>query len=261
MPVTYIGGANSSPFFYDMILAEGLSVSLLSVLDAADTRSTDGTSQTWTDIVGTANWQRGTGAGADAADPTFTGTAGTADEGTYWALDGGDLFQNTTLTFQDPWIKDAGTGTVVFLVRTVASAGAQVFCCFDGGTNLMTFYQNASEFLVCTHVTTNLGATQVITGSNALTGSAWHMVGYSWDEAATTIDLWTDDTLETLTWNASTRTNNLSTTTCYIGTDGASYMVNGSRIAAAAFWNRKLSSTEYQALYDRTKAYRSTSLP
>jgi hypothetical protein len=261
MPVMFLGGGNYSPYFYDMVFAEGLDASLITVMDAADLRSTDGTSQVWTDVAGTDNWQRGSLSSSDASDPTFNGTAGVADENTYWSFDGGDFFSDSTLSWQDPWIKDNGTGSIVFLVRTVVSAGAQTFCCFDGGTNLLSFYMNSSEFLVATHVTNNANSTQVITGSNAVSGSAWHLIGYCFDEATTSIDLHIDTTLESLTWNASTRTTNLSVVDSFIGTDTVSSLQSGSRIGAVGFWNRKLSNAEWTSLYNRVKSLRSPSLP
>lgn len=70
----------------------GLSTGLILALDAGDGASYGGTGQVWSDVSGqNNNFNRGVGAGADAADPTFIGVAD-GQSNQYWSFDGADYF-------------------------------------------------------------------------------------------------------------------------------------------------------------------------
>jgi hypothetical protein len=257
------GIAPKSPYLYDIITQLALTTSLTTVLDAADSRSTDGSSQTWTDIKGTANWQRGSTAGSDANDPTFNGVANDGKDTTYWSFDGGDYFQNSTSTYQDPWVKASGAFTQVYLL--FPKAGTQVLNNFSDGSgfsNRLVFYLQSGS-LNLLHPTSNVGS-QTLTGALNVTTSAWNFIAVTWNEATPAAKFYIQTSNETPAGaSGSTRTNNLSTGSpaSWIGTDGVSFFPNLTRLGCCAFWSRELSSGELSSIYTKLKARRFTTLP
>lgn len=253
-------GGSKSPFLFDIIQQLGLP-SLQNVFDAADPRSTNGTSQTWTDVAANNNYQRGSGAGSDGGDPTFNGTSGIADESTYWSLDGGDWFQNADSTFLNAWIKDAGVGTLVAFARTVAGANQVLFDGDSATANLQAYFQGGGQ-MSFTHVTSNIGSQQTVTSSGlTVTNNTHHMLAWAFDEAVNEIDFYVDGNTNQQTWNASTRTNNRTGTQSNIGTNFTSSLASGTRIFGVALANARWSSAQLADLYARVKERRMPSLP
>lgn len=74
--------------------ALGMTEGLQICLDAGARESFDGSGQVWNDLSGNGfDFYRGTGSGAQSADPTFAGAAGRLSAGEYFSFDGGDVFQ------------------------------------------------------------------------------------------------------------------------------------------------------------------------
>jgi hypothetical protein len=253
------GADSGSPFLLDIIRELGLTANLNLVLDAGDTRSYDGSSQTWTDASGNGNnFFRGTTIGADATDPTFNGTAGVATEGTYFSFDGGDYFTETAAhTFADNWHKDNGALSIIavqygagfsFLFSNTPASTAD-------GIQLTVGAANS----VFSHAITN-ATVETLTGPAAT--STWNFVGVSFNEAGPTTDLRTNATASAPSTTASTTTDNNSQP-IRIGAAGDATQINpaGERLACVAAWSTPIGATALAALYARLKARRFPSLP
>jgi hypothetical protein len=250
-------GANGSPFLLDIIAELGLNTNLNLVLDAADLRSYDGSSQTWTDATGQGNnFFRGTTSGAEATDPTFVGTAGGPTEGTYFSFDGGDGFQQSAAhTFPANWHKDNGAFTMLAVFFPIGSAVTQAIFSNSPADGII-WYIDASEVLSCEHAITNV-ATQVLAGT-AVTTSAWNFVSINFNEAGPSCSLRTQTTVTSPATTASTCTD--ASTTISV-CPSIIPLVNTSRLACFAAWSTDIGATSLTGIYTALKARRFTSLP
>ena len=251
--------------FYDILLDAGQLASLNLCLDAGDIRSTDGSSQTWTDLSGTANFVRGATGSAGADDPTFNGTAGSANDTTYWSFDGGDQFTSGNVTYPDAWLKDNGAASFACVIQRVAGTNQTLYD-LDPGTNNFSWYiSNNQLFLIRAYNNVNAQDNLGIT-LTAFTTGQYHFLAGTYNEATTTQRAWLNDGADstktgTATTTASTRTNNRATQPTYIGTNTVSSLLNGTRLYCFASWSRTLSTTDLTAIYTRLKTSRFTALP
>lgn len=248
--------------FYEILLASGLA-NLNQVFDAADSRSYDGSSQTWTDIVGTANYQRGSAAGADGNDPTFNGTIGDWSDATYFSFDGADYFSQTAgQTYLDNWIKDNGQGTVIAVLRSPASGANQMVFDADSATNNCVFYFQTAGNMQAIHVTSNIGVQQTVTSSGlTVTASTLHFMAWTFDEATTVMDFYLNGSTNQQTFNASTRTNNRTGTQTWIGTNTSGFFASGTRLMCFATASSYMTSAQKDSIYNALKERRFTALP
>lgn len=99
----------------DVLRDLNLTTNLKLCLDAGDSQSYDGSSQTWTDLSGGGyNFYRGTTSGAEGSDPTFNGSAGHQSKNEYFSFDGGDWF---TLNQSNPsWVSAIHKNNAVFTI-------------------------------------------------------------------------------------------------------------------------------------------------
>jgi len=136
------------------------------VLEASNIDSTDGSSQTWSNVItspadGSAqtdfDMYRGATSSATTDDPTFTGTAGVP--GAYWLLDGGDVF--TSITATPPgfladihkttggtawWVAFAGripNASTKCIWSTQNTAAAAGYRCQSGSTENIQLFQHS----------------------------------------------------------------------------------------------------------------------
>jgi hypothetical protein len=253
---------------YDIIQDLSLTGNLVLCLDAADTRSYDGSSQTWTDASGNANnFFLGAGGTATATDPTFNGTAGVATEATYFSFDGGDYFtETTTHTFADGWHKDNGAFTIIMVVYIVDIAGVPSLpSLFSNGPNaadmdgFSIFVGNAEDINLARGIT---NTTVQITNAGTSTINSWNYVGFSVDEANLTQSTQLNATAQTVAATASTATdsNAQPLRICAYG-DATAPIESGCRLACMAAWSTPISATALNEIYLRLKARRFTSLP
>jgi hypothetical protein len=125
LPAFPTGSFKRSKSLWDVIQECGLSTNCKLCLDAADSASYDGTSQTWYDMSGNGfDWYRGVTSGSESSDPTFNGTANNLSENEYFSFDGGDYF---TMAIAEPsWLnnlhKDNAIYSMVFLYNPGSSA-------------------------------------------------------------------------------------------------------------------------------------------
>lgn len=254
---------NNSRTLLGIIHNLGLSTSLNFVLDAADLRSYDGSSQTWTDATGNGfNFFLGADGAATATDPTFVGTAGLLTEATYFSLDGGDYFtETTTHTFADSWHKDNGAFSLVCVTYVPASAGDTYIFSNMGATDGVSFGMSSGEALSCARADSNT-TVETETSSALLTTTSWNFAGVGFDEATTAMTLKINGTAETPTVGASTATDNNSQPLriCARG-DAAVPLISGSRIACIAGWSTNIGAAALNNIYTRLKSRRFTSLP
>lgn len=258
------GTGTGSPYLYDIIRELGLTANLNFCLDVADTRSYNGTSQTWTDITGNGNsFYRGTSSGGDAQDPTFNGTIGDYDESTYFSLDGGDWFvQSGAQTYPFDWHKDNGAFSLVFLVYFANVSTSQVlFNTFHiaNGDGIIVFLDNAGPLYV-THATSAAGF-QAVNSTLTPPATTWSTVGVSFNEATTTMESVVNSASSSVTFAASTNTTNPSATFTIGSDDAANELTAGSRLIAVASWNVAIGAAALKSIYLMSKTRRLTSMP
>ena len=84
------GGGDEQNFHQDLVDLD-LTSNLRLVFDAGSSKSYDGSSQTWTNLVTAEEdaW-RGANDSATTDDPTFNGTSGNLSSSEYFSYDGGD---------------------------------------------------------------------------------------------------------------------------------------------------------------------------
>lgn len=168
-----------------------LTTNLKLCLDAGDASSYDPGVQTdkWLDRAGSGyDFFRGSGTGADAADPTFNGSAGGLSSAEYWGHDGGDYF--TYDTANEAWMenihKDNAIATVAGWVY-IASSGIVGLC--GGGGNSATnvgisFRVVPTSRVLRLRVFNGSGTVALdVTGALAGNNDAWNFVAMSINEA------------------------------------------------------------------------------
>lgn len=254
-----------SPYLYDIIVELGLTTSLNFVLDAADSRSYDGTSQTWTDITGNGNsFFRGLTSGATSTDPTFNGSVGTPTESTYFSSDGDDLFvESAAHTFSDNWHKDNGAFSLVFIFYAGnVTTDQALYGTFDSvnGDGIILFIDNAAGEVGFVHSLTNT-TSETVSMTTTVPGTTWSVFGFSFNEATTTAICRVNSTTNSKTTGASTNTTNPSSPNYIFTEDGVTPMTAGSRLMAVAAWSTALTDANLEAIYSRVKARRCPSMP
>lgn len=257
------GGGRKSALLYDIIVELGLTTNLSLCLDVADLNSYSGTGQTWTDVAGANDYFRGISGSANASDPTFNGTAGVADENTYWSFDGADYFDETAdHTFADEWHKNNGVFSFIFGMYVIGTTDRQCLFttdAFGGALNTMSIELSATE---APSVQFN-DATAYAAGHNCTT-SSWNIFGGSYAEASTNIDWNVNGNASSDTTSAKTSTFTPGDTSQLMSNNGTSgiYVVpSGTRLAFVALWNGTIGPTALQSLYSTLKSRRLPSAP
>lgn len=246
------------PVLRRLRLTNGLKLAL----DVADNRSYPGGSeQVWSDQSGGGfHFNRGSGSGSDAADPTFNGVANTL--AAYWSFDGGDYF---TLGQSNPtWVnnlhKDNAQFSFILWVYLTAT-GQHGFCgtrsqTTSGNTGFLfrTSNDTAPRFLVA-NSGTEVALAQM-TGQISL--NSWHMISLSVDEAVgangtiaginTSFELFTSTYTSPATGNAS-----FTFQAAAIG-NGTVPPQSGARMAMFTAWEgRALTQGEVTAFFNATR--------
>jgi hypothetical protein len=260
--VGFGGQEPSSKFLYDIIQELGLTSNLVVCMDAADLRSYDGTSQTWTDIANGNNFTRGASTSSEASDPTFNGTAGVADESTYFSFDGGDYFENSTDGVPDTeaYAYNNATFTMLYVMWVPNMGGNEVIFDNTGGNNYILAYFASNEAINFAHTYSNLLFNETITSTVTATTSQWNFISWSYNEPGTTIDFVINANTSNHTTAASTFTGPY-TDIARIGTNLSTSLPNTTRLACCAIWSTNLTTTQLNQIYTRLKARRFTSMP
>jgi hypothetical protein len=256
-------GAGSAGW-YSSINQQGLGSGLKLCLDAADVASYSGSGQTWSDQSGLAfDWYRGTGSGADAADPTFVGTAGSQAVGTYFGVNGSQWFSPVSAI--PAWLKNIQKANAKFTfagwiyVPTLTTGSI-----FGNGTGVIPLYgfqvfMNSGGHLEfdCTNSGGGPSSAIDIVTTATFNTSTWNFFMVSVDAAATTGFLQINGTQEAKTTTYSSPSTNDPTYATAIMAGGQNNfpMPNNSRVAALAGWDQ-LSFTTAQglALFNATRS-------
>lgn len=248
---------------YDAASKLGLLSNLKLCLDARDAASYGGTGQSWTDRSGVSStFNRGTGSGSDAADPTFNGTPGSL--AAYWSFDGGDVF--TYSTSNAAWMNN--------LHKDGAKFTAIVWGYFNslpGSTGLFGTGRSASGArpglyfgttganhlqVSCANDTTGIGPASSFT----VTAGAWKMWSASLDENAggNNYILGEDLSFEASSFSyvdpPSTSNAALTATIGARGSDLNSPVPASTRIATVALWEGvALTQDQIAAFFEATR--------
>lgn len=250
---------------YQIIKELGLTSNLNVVLDVADPRSYDGSSQTWTDATGNGyNFFRGVDVSATATDPTFNGTANVWRDTTYFSFDGGDTMKQTAAhNFSDAWHKNNGACTLLAVYYPVGKAANSSIWMNNGDNNGVGFSVLSTRVLRFGHSTSNVPATEGFNTTATVTSATWNFIAAAFDEATTTLDMHVNSTVEAKVPAASTATNSLVGVMRLSGTDDTptSGLESTERLACFAAWSTKVSSANVQAIYTALKTRRFTTFP
>lgn len=234
----------------------GLRSSLQLCLDAGDSASY-ASGQTWADVSGNGNdFYRGLTSGADATDPTFNGTAGQNTIAEYWSFDGGDYFSivsGANPTWVNDFFKNNGVGTLMTLAYINTSAALQDFAgCTGASGGFWEFGVNADNttFLATYNDAASIQIATTTTGT--ISEDAWHFIAHSFDEGANSHAMKMDATNETSADTSPSPGTTNSSATITIGKGGSGVTKNieaGGRMNAMVIWNRKMSPTELDTIY------------
>jgi hypothetical protein len=251
--------SGSQPFI-DVLTALGLLTSLNVCVDAGDL-SSYASGQQWSDTSGGGNhFNRGTGSGSDAADPTFNGTPGGLSAGEHWSFDGGDYFTSAgSPTYAEPWHKNNATWTVACWVYP-GSIGA-VQCLFATVGTLSNAvgvrFQIAASGNAQVQVRNTSGAMSIPGSSyTGLSAATWQMAWVSINEASGTGGaIGVNDGFGTFDPTYSSPSSNAPQSAPRIGVNSSTGdpMSSGSRIAGVMGWSRALSTAELDSVYQATR--------
>lgn len=256
-----LGGSRKGTMI-EVLNALGLQSGLQLCLDAGDAASYDGSSQTWTDRSGNGySFYRGSGSGADAADPTFNGTSGNQTASEYFSFDGADLF---TLNQANPsWVNNAHKNSAQLTIAAwvwinttnnyngiIGDVGTS-----GGGWNIAV---NPNSTFGFASVRDDGNASMTLTSSAVITEDAWQFLLVSFDEQAGTGFLRLNGTNENKTATMVSPSSNNSDTELRIGCGGLpsagfDEIESGGRVATVAAWSRVFTSDEATSLFEATR--------
>ena len=252
-----------------MLTSLGLTSGLLVNLDAGDSASYNGSSQTWTDRSGLGNhFYLGSGSGADGSDPTFTGTSGGLSASDYFTVNTGDYFTESLAGWgDDNFHKNGATFTIALVVYEVGYiSGYPAY--YGNGTDTTTgsylgLNRPGPDLF---YASWNFGMSQGTPGvTSVLTSGSWHFIAVSINEnggAGASLAM-VDSTTTTFDANYPSPSSGNATYSAKIMADGSggSYHSNGARIMSFMVWNRALTATELSNLRSRFKQSRLPALP
>jgi hypothetical protein len=261
-----------TPNLIDAISSLSLTSSLQLCLDAGDASSyTSG--QTWSDVSGNSNhFYRGSGSGSESNDPTFNGVAGRQSSSEYFSSDGNDAFWNTAKhSFPANWHKDGATYTVAGWIYIASGSTEPLFivCNFYGnnqvGTNALV---DPGTGKVGVQMSRG-GAQPIQVFSSSASGyvptGQWVFVAASFAEGTGTSFVCLNSTQHLMSSDSyvspSSSAPNFgmaiwstpNSTGTGVDTDTNYLPDNGSRIAELSVWNRALSQSEVDSLYNARK--------
>jgi hypothetical protein len=242
----------------------GLTTDLVLCLDAGDAASYDGSSQTWTDVSGQGNsFFRGSTSASQASDPTFNGSAGSQSASAYFSFDGGDwLTESSAHTFADSWHKNNAVWTFVMVFYRVSDAAHAIFYNSDGttehGVGIQIAGSDQAPFVNAFNGSGSAALSLNPSAALALTKNAWNFYAVALNEAtgANGATVRVNGNSESLTSTYSSPSSTNPTRATLIGATGDTSLPlpSGSRLAAVAAWNTRLTDTNLENLYTLLKA-------
>lgn len=240
-------------------------------LDATDAASTDGTSQTWSNLIASPadgsgqtvfDFYRGSNASATTDDPTFNGSAG--DPGAYWALDGGDYFQCLSAATSSGFISTAHRTGAAYWFAVAAqfptlSAGHVLFGNISGGGS------SGTDRGICIDLqsagwrfTTRYGSTSAervrALSSITPTASTDTLLIISYSQASGSLRLWQNNRTKTSISHVVGANTTDASGVMRLGDDvsggGGQILPNNTRIYAFAGGNSYIDDTEAGIIFD-----------
>jgi hypothetical protein len=253
----------------DAIQRAGLQSGVQLALDAGDSRSYDGSSQTWLDLSGNSHdFYLGVGATVTANNPTFTGVAGRQTVADYFLFDGGDWFVKTTAN--DAFLNSLHKNNAEFtLIQWVyADVNGSTDACglvatvsdVSAGIQISNRTATSSGLVWRLNVWDDINGSpiRVIDSTIAMTNLAWNMVAISFTES-TGAGLWringNEEAIAGATYPspASSDASGVAIGALVNTATPAVIAAPDCRISALAMWNRALTSAELLRLYDVTR--------
>lgn len=242
-----------------------LTTNLRLCLDAGDPTSYDGSSQTWKDLSGGGyDFYRGSGSGSDAADPTFSGTAGRESSGEYFSSDGGDYF---TLAQSNPtWVNDLHKDNAIFTLAcwfyspNVATGITEgLFGDTDFGSASAGMYFGAGVIKdgdIGIEVAKGAGSDGATTTAT-ISSATWTFLAVSLNETTASLIFQINATQETKSFSYSSPLSSAAPYAAKIGDigDASRPIRNGGRLQSSLAWGgTALSTTQLSSLFQATRA-------
>ncbi|AZO62994.1 MAG: hypothetical protein E5Y51_17060 [Mesorhizobium sp.] len=240
----------------------GLLTGLKICLDAADGASLPAGSASWLDTSGNGyDFFRGSTSGSSTDDPTINGTTNGRSSSEYFSFDGGDFFRYDTTN--EAWMQNLHKDNAKFsyfgynYFANVATAsgifGDNVNAPGNIGCRLTLTASGVLGFNV-----SKTGASFALDFNSTLSPSAnaWHAIGLSVDEAATTGFMFLDGTVQTFTSTYTTPSASNASQTFEIAARGSGdgKWANGGRMASFTMWEGAvLSQTDMANLFAITR--------
>jgi hypothetical protein len=243
--------------FLPSIQGLGQSSGLQMVYDAADIRSTDGTAQQWTDLMGNYHVQRGTTSGAEGSDPTFNGAAG--ELAAYFSFDGGDYFTGPAVTtFINSLHQNNALGTIVAWVYFADMTSANNPICGTnrgGGTNVGFYFGWNTTDVLRFQVNNAAGSVLTFDHASGISLNTWTFVSLSINEATPAYAMGINGSYTTGSTAYSSPSAAGASSPMQIGAFGANVgpITSGGRMGCVAFWNTALTQAQMTAIYNRTR--------
>lgn len=247
---------------YQIISDLGLTSSLKLCLDAGDAASYDPAVQTdkWLDTSGNGcDFFRGTGAGSDAADPTFNGTAGGLSSAEYWSFDSGDYFKydSTNESWMNNlhkrnaklsvvavvWLPNLGVQqAIIGNIVLATDIGIRVQVSSSETFQLVNYYGPTADF--------------VMRSSQTVTPLAWNVLGMSYDDAAPQGYIHINSSVEAFSapYHSPSSSDAIYTLDVAAGGNGQRRFGSAARLACLAIWEgTALTSQNLTDIYDAIK--------
>lgn len=255
--------------FYAIIQSLSLTGNLLVCVDAGDSLSYDGTSQTWTNRkAGVTNYRRGSGSGSDAADPTFNGAAGGLSTSDYFSFDGGDYFDEVTTGWGDDAFHANNaefTIAAVYYTPSSTSAQAPLFGNDGAGATGVTFRQAATTRKLEWIVTSTSGTVIDLVSTPAATTNAWNFAAIALDEntGASGATIQVNTSQQSFTSTYTDPDSGTADEHSNIGArgNGNTPVPSGTRLMGMMIWSTRISNANLTSLYNSIKASRVATLP
>ena len=259
-------GASGTSTIYSIISARSLTTNLVLCIDAADGSSYDGTSQTWIDRTGTANFVRGTSTSSEGSDPTFSGVADAKSANEYFSFDGSDRMDSASgATWMNGIYKDNATFTIIAGVYIPSGTiGLPVLGQAQGfsgveGANFNVGGSTSSYALEFKVYTSAGGSARSVTSTATATAGAWNFVAVDQNEASSTgLNFQCNSTQQSGqngTYTSPSAADFGSISIGYASTLSPTQQA-GSRVAFVAVWSTNIGLTSINNLYTDIKAAR-----
>lgn len=265
-PVQFEGGRPYNRWlrkdFKEIIDGLGLSSGLKLCLDAGDSASLASSATKWNDLSGNGyDFNFGSGAGADAADPTQNGTPNALTSAEYLSVDGGDYltYDTTNETWMNSLHKDSVAATLLFWVYIASTASFFSLAGTKGsnaGGNIGIDFNVSSGALILRQ-RNGVTQQQLANSTPVVSAGAWFMVGFSINEAAGASGLIYAVNGSTSVHDAtySSPTASDATYALQIGTGGnaVNRALSGTRFAGALAWDTALSAAQIGNIFTATR--------